>query len=356
MIFTKNLWGLIALLGLLTLASCSKNPTAPVDEGPEVTDPFAQNARLGRGINLGNALEAPEEGAWGVVLQSEYFDLIKQAGFQSVRIPIRWSAHTTAAFPYAIDSRFLDRVDWAIGQALSRGLLVIINMHHYEEIMENAAAHKARFLAIWQKLATHYRDYASEVLFEILNEPNTDLSPQLWNAFLAEAIAVIRDSNPNRTLMVGTATWGGIPGLRDLVLPEDDNLIVTVHYYNPFFFTHQGAEWVDGSDAWLGTTWRGTQAEQQAVMQDFFEAITWANEQNVPLNLGEFGAYSRADMSSRIAWTSFVARLAESSDISWHYWEFIAGFGAYDGAADVWRTDLLRALIPETAPKLTSTF
>jgi len=58
--------------------------------------------------------------------------------------------------------------------------------------------------------------------------------------------------------MVGTAEWGGISALSDLDIPDgEQNVIVTVHYYNPFQFTHQGAEWVDGSDAWLGRTWTG---------------------------------------------------------------------------------------------------
>ena len=33
--------------------------------------------RLGRGVNLGNALEAPNEGEWGVTPKEEYFRLVK---------------------------------------------------------------------------------------------------------------------------------------------------------------------------------------------------------------------------------------------------------------------------------------
>ena len=67
-------------------------PTATSVIGiPEVSEAdqfaFKQNARLGRGVNLGNALEAPREGEWGVTLQEAYFDLIQQAGFTSVRVP-----------------------------------------------------------------------------------------------------------------------------------------------------------------------------------------------------------------------------------------------------------------------------
>lgn len=337
----------IFVLGVV-LCACSKNPTDTEKmQPPSGLDAFEQNQRLGRGMNLGNALEAPNEGDWGIVLQEHYFALIQEAGFNSVRIPIRWSTHTTATFPYSIDTRFLKRVDWAIEQALDRNLAVMINIHHYEEIMQDPAGHKERFLAIWSELATHYQNYSGDLFFEILNEPNDKLTPDLWNQYLSEAIALIRETNPGRTLVVGTANWGGYAGLTSLKLPEEDrNIVVTFHYYNPFPFTHQGAEWVDNSDQWLGTPWHGTDAEKQAVRNDFAQAVNWANVNNRPLNVGEFGAYSKAAMSSRATWTNFVSRTAEENDMSWHYWEFIAGFGAYNSSTDDWNYPLLDALIP----------
>lgn len=343
---------LCSLALLLMAAGCSKdssNPTAPEKE--PFPDAFTLNTRLGRGMNLGNALEAPNEGEWGVTLRSEYFDWIKSAGFNSIRLPVRWSAHTASAAPYTIEASFLRRVDWAVSQALAKDLPVVLNVHHFEELMQNPAAEKARFLAIWEQLAAHYRDHSPALVFEVLNEPMANLSPALWNEYLQEAIGVIRKTNPTRTLMVGPAYWYSISSLNSLLLPEkDEYLIVSVHYYNPFAFTHQGAEWVSGSDAWLGTQWLGTAAEQQPLARDFAQAAAWASANNRPLNLGEFGAYSKADMSSRARWTAFVARLAETNGISWHYWEFIAGFGAYDAANNQWHEPLLRALIPKPEP------
>lgn len=339
-------WTAIVLLA----AGCSQNPVAPKDENsPTGLDAFAQNAKLGRGVNLGNALEAPNEGEWGVTLKSEYFDLIKNAGFTSVRIPIRWSAHAAANAPYAINNSFLQRIDWAIDQALTRKLAVVINIHHYDEIMLNPAAHKARFLAIWQQLAAHYQNYSGDLFFELLNEPNSLLTGDLWNQYLQEAIATIRQSNPGRILIIGPTNWYYIGLLNTLALPANDrNLIVAFHYYNPFQFTHQGAEWVAGSDTWLGTRWIGTAAERQTIQQEFAAAVQWGTTNQRPLNLGEFGAYSKADMTSRAFWTEFVARTAEANGISWHYWEFISGFGVYNGAANDWNYALLNALVPKT--------
>ena len=73
-----------------------------------------------------------------------------------------------------------------------------------------------------------------DVLFEILNEPNKKLTPELWNPLLREALAIIRQSNPRRTVVVGPTSWNNIKDLAKLELPEEDrNLIVTVHYYSP---------------------------------------------------------------------------------------------------------------------------
>lgn len=319
---------------------------APVQAG--TADIFALNQRLGRGVNLGNALEANYEGEWGLVLQEAYFQLIAEAGFTSIRVPIRWSAHADAQPPYAIEEKFLQRIDWVIEQALANNLLVVINMHHYDEIMQDPDAHRARFLGIWQALAAHFQAQPPEVLFELLNEPNTNLLPYRWNALVKEAIATIRATNPTRALIIGPTGWNNVNDLVNLELPaEDRNLIVTFHLYEPFRFTHQGAEWVAGSDPWLGTTWEGSTAEQRQLLTLFDKATTWAEKRQRPLFLGEFGAYSKADLPSRVRWTAFVARTAEERGISWAYWEFGAGFGVYDRSRQAWNEELLRALIPE---------
>lgn len=330
------------------LVSCQPLvPPTPTALPTASTDIFALNQRLGRGVNLGNALEATYEGEWGLVLQEDYFRLIAEAGFTSIRVPIRWSAHAAPQAPYTIDEPFLQRVDWVIQQALANHLLVVINMHHYEEMTQDPDGQRTRFLGIWHALAEHYQDQPPEVLFELLNEPNTNLLSYRWNAVVKEAIATIRSTNPTRAVIVGPINWNNINDLVNLELPAaDQHLIVTFHFYEPFAFTHQGAEWVNGSAAWLGTTWEGTDAEQRQILTLFDKAAAWATKHQRPLYLGEFGAYSKADLASRARWTAFVARSAEERAISWAYWEFGAGFGVYDRSRNAWNEDLRRALVP----------
>lgn len=298
-----------------------------------------------RGINIGNALEAPNEGEWGVTVKDEYFKIIKDTGFDTVRIPIKWSAHAMPDLPYTIDKDFFDRIDHIVGQALEQKLYTIINIHHFDELIKEPEAQKERFLSIWQQIAEHYRDYPDKLYFEILNEPNGALD-QYWNDYLAEAIEVIRKSNPDRILIAGPGNWNNISALENFRLPEDDkNIIVTFHYYNPFWFTHQGAGWANPSPP-TGKKWDGTDSQKQFIEDEILKAVEWAKEHNRQLFMGEFGAYSKADMESRAKWTSFVARTAEKYDIAWAYWEFCSGFGAYDPVLNQWREPLLQALVP----------
>lgn len=340
---------LVLFIMILFFVRCSTdeedsvNRLRGIQEEPDVIE---QNNLLGKGINMGNMLEAPYEGAWGEVLdEDEYFSMIAGKGFNSVRIPIKWSVRTEESPEYKISEEFLKRVKNAVDEALENDLAVIINIHHYEEIMSDPTGQKERFLAIWKQLSNEFKDYPKEVFFEILNEPNDKLTADLWNQFLNEAIEVIRKENPFRTFLVGTAEWGGISGIDSLILPPSDrNIIVTVHYYNPFEFTHQGASWVDNSDKWLGTNW-GSADDKNSLLADLLKLKTWSNGNNRPIHIGEFGAYSMADIDSRAAWTSFVVEKANSFGFSWAYWEFSSGFGVYENESETWNNKLLNALI-----------
>lgn len=314
-----------------------------------IADPFFKElkAGYGRGVNLGNALDAPNEGEWGVRLKEEYFDRIAEAGFNSVRIPVRWSAHAATTKPYTIDPEFRDRVDWVINNCLKRRLIPIVNIHHYGEIMKDPNGHRERFLSLWRQIATHYKDYPAALSFELLNEPTGNFSADQWNRMLAEAIAVVRETNPTRKIVVGPADWNSLRKIDQLELPEDDrNLVVTFHYYEPFHFTHQGAGWTGGNaNAWLGTRWTGTEAEKAAVRRDLDRAITWGVAHRRPIYMGEFGAYSKADMDSRARWTRFIADEAIKRKISFAYWEFCSGFGCYDPSKGQWIEPLSNALL-----------
>jgi endoglucanase len=349
-------------LTVVFLAGCAAAPAAPTQTPtlpPSPTpspiptpeppvDAFTMNKKLAHSVNLANALEAPNEGDWGLTLKEEYFQLVHDAGFTAVRVPISWKAHAETSAPYTVAPEFFNRIDWVVNEAFSHDLAIVLDFHNFDELMQDPAKNQDRYIAIWKQIAEHYQNYPNNLVFELLNEPNSQLSALVWNKMIDGVLPVIRASNPTRNIVIGPAEYNGWRALNDLKLPADDqHIIVTFHYYDPFQFTHQGAEWVADSAGWMGTVWKGSSPEKQSIEFDFNAVSQWAAKNNRPVFLGEFGAYSKADLASRALWTTFVAREAEKLGFSWSYWEFGAGFGVYDPNTRQWNEPLLQALIPK---------
>jgi endoglucanase len=183
-----------------------------------------------RGISLGNALDALPSSRRRLPIVLDHLDVIRDAGFDTVRLPVAWSQHASARAPFDISPAFFAVVDAMILGALERDLGVVVNVHHYDEVCAEPVAHRRRFLALWTQIAERYAELPSTVRFELLNEPRQRLSGQRWNDLLAAAVEVVRARNPDRDVIVGPAEMNTIAGLTDLELPDDARLIVTVHY------------------------------------------------------------------------------------------------------------------------------
>lgn len=343
----------IMFISMITLLFqfCENIPN--VDKEPELNptdwEIREQNRLLGRGINLGNALEAPKEGDWGPVLNESYFSNVKKIGFNSVRIPVRWSAHCSETSPYTVDETFFKRVEWAIDQAIKNDLRVIINIHNFDPLMADPAANKAKLIALWEQIGDRFHRYGPDLYFELCNEPNDKLTPALWNDYAAEALAAVRKSNPYRSVLIGPGMWNGIDGLPELTFPTDSFLILTFHYYKPDVFTHQEAPWVPGSNNWKGTKWRGGQSDTSLVISHFNRIDAWATANNRPVNLGEFGAFDSADVLSRTLYTSFITKQAISRNWSFEYWKYNYDFEIYNDSGDTVRKYLVQALFSPDA-------
>lgn len=329
-------------------ASLSEVSARSEGEYPEAGDDYRMSARdlnrhLGRGISFGNVLDA-ELSKPAFRLEERYFDDVRDAGFSTVRLPVRWSAHARQLLPYEISTAFFSQVDWAISQALRRELNVVVNVHHYHELYGAPGEQRTRFVALWGQIASRYAGLSDQLCFELLNEPHAAMTPGAWNELLPMALAAVREHDPNRTVIAGPARMNDISALTQLALPADERLVVTIHYYAPFRFTHQGAPWIAGARQWLGTPW-SDDTGGQAIRDDLCAATAWADRYRRTLFIGEFGTYQRADMRSRREWTRRVRLEAELLGLSWCYWDFGTDFGAFDPQRNAWREPLKDALL-----------
>lgn len=275
---------------------------------------------LDRGVNLGNVLDARAElEPWPGAAA------LAAAGFRTVRVPVRWTGRAEPAFP--------ERVDVVIDELLAHGLEVVVDVHHHEE------PEAADLADLWRRLAERYRDRSPALAFDLLNEPR--MPPQEWNELAAAALAAVRAVDTERRVLIGPAAAGTLEALDALRVPADDRLVLTVHYYEPFRFTHQGAAWEPGAAGWLGTTW-GSVADRAAVTADLERAAAWAAGRE--LLIGEFGAHGAADRPSRLRWTEWVRSEAERLGLGWCYWALGTEFCVRrpDGT---WDAELLAALL-----------
>lgn len=339
------------------------NPTGMQPIEGHDTPAYQAAKRFERGVNLGNYLEVPPGGSWpGVTVSSEEFAEMRREGFDHVRVPIGWHYYAGPAPDFQIDSGIFGRVDFVVTNALANHLAVLINIHDFDAMDEDPVAAREEFLKIWRQVAGHYQKYPRQLAFELDNEPHKNASTVLMNPIYAQAIQMIRERNPERTIFVEPAGWGSISELKNLVLPTDNNVIVSVHCYEPFHFTHQGAGWAGADVKQKGIIFPGPPAKPlepdprlklNPWVVDWIEKYNtlptaenpssalafrgrlkyvraWSNYYGRPVHLGEFGAFTTADQTSRAHFYAAFREACEAQGIGWCIWDWSAGFRYWD--------------------------
>lgn len=314
--------------------------------------------RFMRGVNLGNYLEAPPGQNWGASYTANDFVWIRAEGFDHVRLPIAWHHHTGPAPEYALSNSIFAKADFLVTNALNRGLAALVNIHHFDDFTSNPAAWTNKFYALWRQVAAHYANQPSTLAFELLNEPKDAATTLALNPIYAEAIRQIREISPARTLFIGPGQWNSINELGNLRLPDtDENLIVTVHCYDPFLFTHQGASWTlpdtattnlvfpgppttpvipaPGIGAWA-TNWLRDYStlppDQNPCSPRAFRgklrvAQQWGEYYGRPVHVGEFGTYHPyTPADSRVRFYREIRERMDELGLGWAMWDWKAGF------------------------------
>ena len=335
------------MLRSLTLAAAMADAAAAQAQsggGFAALDAIDQVKQMGRGLNI-IGYDPLWQDFSKARFQDRHFRRIREGGFQTVRMNLQAFAHMNA--DNQLSPAWFKTLDWAVNTALANDLTVILDEHNYNELRSGCGAVQAQADGVLEQVSRTLSGGAGQGhLRDPERAQQAAYARTVEQPGRREVLAIIRKTNPTRNVIIGPANWNSIGSLDKLELPQDDrHIIVTVHYYLPMSFTHQGAAWAKEYTKLRGVRW-GTDEEKRRVDSDFAGVQKWAEAAHRPILLGEFGAYDKGDMGSRCRYISYVARAAEALGWAWTYWQFDGDFIAYDMAKDDWVAPIHAALVP----------
>jgi endoglucanase len=299
---------------------------------------------MGAGWNLGNTLDGghgrsgrtptQQETAWGnPVTTPEMIQLLVDTGFKTLRVPVTWQGFIGAGPEYAIDEDFMNRVQEVVDYGIDRGLYVILNMHHEDDWLfpsdENYEAAKAKLTAAWAQIAGRFGGYSERLIFEGMNEPRMKGTDYEWRGGTEEARAVINrwnnafvetvraagGNNALRWLMVTTHAAGSFDAnISDFVMPEGDNIIVSIHQYLPHGFALNPRSSNDEFEPDNSSHTRDIDSMFERLYNRFIS-------QGIPVVIGEMGCINKDNLQARVNATRYYAELAASHGIPCLWWD-----------------------------------
>ncbi|MDF4204300.1 glycoside hydrolase family 5 protein [Maribacter sp. SA7] len=288
---------------------------------------------MGSGWNLGNTLDTEDVDvtAWGNPLTTKaMIDEIANMGFKTLRLPVTWQYHTGSAPDYLLETDWLNTVENIANFALSNDMYVIINIHHDDEWIvptyENAPLVKDRLTKTWTQIANRFKPYGDYVIFETLNEPRHEGSPEEWEGGTAEgrdvvnqyhqvsvdAIRATDGNNAVRKIMVSTYAAGtGENVLQDYIVPNnDENVIVSIHSYSPYLFSLAGTDPIWGTDE-----------DKAQLTQEFNTIQNKFESEGRAVVMGEWGSTFSDNENDRLAHAEYYANLCAERGICPIWWD-----------------------------------
>lgn len=342
---------LSAATASLVLAACTAGSVdsyaqSAATSSPELPAPLP----VGTCINMGNSLEPEQEGSWGgEPIGAADFARISEAGFDTVRIPVRWHNKSMETAPYTVDPEWMARVVEVVDMALAEDLNVILNSHHFDPIYADPQGTAQWHGGVWVQIARQFADYPEDRLwFELENEPHDQLDHSNLLDTLEPALMAVRASNPTRAVIIGGENWSGVDSLATLPLPDDANIHPTFHYYDPFPFTHQGASWTEPNMPEPGTQF-GSAADLAQLRRDVAKVEAYVERTGRTPFMGETGAYDlHISTEERAAYHRAVREAFAPTGIGICTWGYANTFPFWDRDTGEWLPGMRAAMgLPE---------
>jgi hypothetical protein len=339
------------LLSLALLAAISVPAATSVPE--------SRYAALARGINLTRWFQYGGR----VPITAADRDMLKNAGFTSVRIAVapqyllpKWASDRRR-------TRTLTNLDAGIDLFLDAGMAVMLDFHADSDYLNYYLSNPDaphELVETWRMLAARYANRNPDLLFfEIMNEPDTRFTQADWDVEQKAALAAIRESAPNHTVLLAPARWSGLDSLLNMTPYPDQNVIYVLHYYSPQTFTHQGADWTspaalsrlrdipwpafapalevrleqetDPAIKTLLQQYRDEDWDGSRIDWDMSLAAAWAQKWDVRVIVNEFGDFKPySPPTARAAWLHDMVSALGRLHLDWAMWDYAGGFDLID--------------------------
>ncbi|RYU86229.1 hypothetical protein EWM62_18660 [Mucilaginibacter terrigena] len=287
-------------------------------------------------------------------IKNSDFELIKKLGFKSIRLPVAFAYFQTNKVPV---EKVFAHIDEVLKQCNKYGFKLIIDYHYGYLDDNNYLTETPKIIDQWLVLTKRYiRESPEKVFFELYNEP-PHMSPKVWKDAAYNIVTAIRKIDRKRTLIIGASNFNSIYELSRMERLADENIIYTFHFYEPFFFTHQGADWVGDQVATTGVPFPynvktypsinpkaiGTWGEnnyyqykndgnEQSVHDKLQIVKNWSVKYDVPVLCGEYGVYNKyTDADSRCRYIKAVRKNLKAMGIPGILWDYNTNFSIFNG-------------------------
>src|SRR5258706_15690040 len=277
-------------------------------------------------------------------------DYIKSAGFDHIRLPVDeeqlWDEtgkRNSDAFELLKKS-----LEWCQEAGLRAVVdLHILRSHHFnakEKPLWTVPAEQDKFIALWKDLSAFLHTWPTGmVAYELMNEPVADDAEQ-WNTLLAKVVDSIRLWEPERVLVIGSNRWQSANTFDQLRVPKNDtHILLSFHFYEPFFLTHYQASWTNLKAFKEDVNYPGQIVLHSNVPEHhrvynrdplskmIQQPLRLAESLQLPLHFAEFGVIDKPPRESKLAWCRDMVSIFEEKGIAYANWNYKAGsFGIVD--------------------------
>lgn len=317
--------------------------------------------KLSRGVNLSHWLWMPLPN--GTITDKD-LSHIKAAGMTHVRLPIS-SATLVKDWnkPESLDDNFLKEIMTAITMITKHGLAVVISP--FDTVDQKVRQNLTVVQRFWHAFSITLQKTDPEMVFvQIANEPDVP-NPKEWHRISNALVHTVRNNLPHHTILTATPLKFG-DGPQDWGTPQalllsqpinDSNIVYALNFYDPFFFTHQGATWTEETaksihgltypgdpenvalvkkdlphDHWI-QGWLdnyGKTAKKQSLEAQLKPLFDWVHKNKAALLFTEFGVHKPAPQDSRRRWMKDMRDIFEDNKAGWCAWDYAGAFSITD--------------------------